>query len=155
MPIHFIPLPTNAVRAIQAGGLDAYGNAPEAAVSDGDGVPCRHCLRMIAKGDRYLIVSWRPFSTLQPYAETGPIFLHAEYCAPAEGGDGLPDILDSADYIVRGYDVRERIIYGTGGVTPTAAIAARAVELLARADVAFVDIRSARNNCFQCRAVRA
>jgi hypothetical protein len=155
MGINFIPLPTEAVRAVQAGGPDAYGNTPESAVSDGDGVPCRHCLRMVGHGERYLILSWKPFATSQPYAETGPIFIHAEPCAAAPGGDGLPEMLGSPDYIVRGYSASERIVYGTGAVTPRDEIARRAAELLARHDIAFVDVRSARNNCFQCRAVRA
>ena len=64
-------------------------------------------------------------------------------------------MLTSADYIVRGYGADERIIYGTGGVVPTEQIKARAAELLADSAVAFVHIRSAKNNCFQCRVERA
>ncbi|MEC8197925.1 MAG: DUF1203 domain-containing protein, partial [Pseudomonadota bacterium] len=45
----------------------------------------------------------------------------------------------------------ERIVYGTGQVTPTSDIAPYAETLLARADIAFVDVRSASNNCFLCR----
>jgi len=33
MPVVFHPLPTDEVRALQAGGPDAYGHAPECAVS--------------------------------------------------------------------------------------------------------------------------
>ena len=64
-------------------------------------------------------------------------------------------MLASPHYIVRGYSADERIVYGTGQVTPTDQIAARAEALLARPDIAFVDIRSASNNCFQCRIVAA
>lgn len=64
-------------------------------------------------------------------------------------------MLYSADYIVRGYDAGDRIVYGTGAVTPTAEIAARAQDLLERPDIAYVHVRSARNNCFQCRIDRA
>jgi hypothetical protein len=155
MTIKFVPLPTDKVRALRAGGLDVYGNAAEIAVSDGDGIPCRHCLKMVAKGDRYLIASWRPFSTLQPYAETGPVFLHADECQPDSDASQLPEFLDSPDYIVRGYGANERIVYGSGAVTPRGEITKRAESLLARDDIAFVDIRSARNNCYHCRVVVA
>ena len=37
-------LPTDEVRALQAGGPDAYGTAPERVISTGAGNPCRHCL---------------------------------------------------------------------------------------------------------------
>jgi len=155
MPIRFEALPTETVRALQRGGPDAYGHAPERRVSDGDGVPCRHCLEDVAAGETYLVVAHRPFDTLQPYAETGPIFLHANECERAPAGQARPSMLASPDYIVRGYDVEERIVYGTGAVTPTRDIAAYAEKLLSDSRVAFVHIRSARNNCFQCRVERA
>ncbi len=34
------------------------------------------------------------------------------------GGSDVPEILASPDYIVRGYSAVDRIVYGTGGVTP-------------------------------------
>jgi hypothetical protein len=151
MQITFEALPTDAVRALQHGGVDAYGRKPEPKISDGDGVPCRHCLRNVAEGEPYLVLAYRPFPELQPYAETGPIFLHAAECERASSGPDLPDMLASPDYIVRGYGADDRIVYGTGAVVPTAEIAGRAEELLARDDIAYVHVRSARNNCYQCR----
>ncbi|MEM7120770.1 MAG: DUF1203 domain-containing protein [Pseudomonadota bacterium] len=154
MTIRFEALPTEAVRLLQNGGTDAYGHAPDRRLSDGVGVPCRHCLRNIEAGDRYLVMAYRPFESLQPYAETGPIFLHAEPCARAQPSDAPPPILSSPNYIVRGYDADEEIMYGTGTVVPTDGIAARAEELLTNDEVAFVHVRSASNNCFQCRIDR-
>lgn len=151
MSIRFEALPTETVRALQAGGADAYGLTPERRVSDGDGVPCRHCLRNVAAGDGYLVLAHRPFPAPQPYAETGPIFLHADPCERGGGDSGMPEILESPDYIVRGYGTDDRIVYGTGGVIATPSIIARAEELLARPGVAYVHVRSARNNCYQCR----
>jgi len=154
MSIRFTPIPTETARHYQAGGTDAYGAVPERAVSDGAGVPCRHCLGTVPAGRPYLIVAHRPFETLQPYAETGPIFLCADACAPAAGSADLPDILGSPQYIVRGYDAGERIVYGTGGVVATTDIPERAEALLARPDIAYVHVRSAANNCFQVRIDR-
>ncbi|MEI9410304.1 DUF1203 domain-containing protein [Mesorhizobium sp. B2-5-4] len=155
MTIQFTALPTEDVRALQRGGPDAYGQTPERKISDGDGMPCRHCLRNIAAGDVYLILAYRPFPNPQPYAETGPIFLHAQECERAAGAGLPPEILDSPDYIVRGYGSDDRIVYGSGGVIPTQAIAARAETLFEREDIAYVHVRSARNNCYQCRIERA
>ncbi|MER8476824.1 DUF1203 domain-containing protein [Mesorhizobium sp. M1163] len=154
MTLKFKALPTDAVRALQRGGPDAYDLKPERQISDGDGVPCRHCLKNVAAGEAYLVLAYRPFPELQPYAETGPIFLHAEECERAAEGETLPDILESSDYIVRGYGKDDRIVYGSGGVIPTDAIAARAETLFERDDIAYVHIRSARNNCYQCRIDR-
>lgn len=151
--LKFMPIPTDVVRAYQAGGVDSYGLLPERRLSVGGGNPCRHCLRMIPEGAGMLVLAHRPFGALQPYAETGPIFLCADAC-DAGGGAEVPEILSSSDYIVRGYGADERIVYGTGGVVATGEIPARAVELLADARVDFVHVRSARNNCFQLRVER-
>lgn len=151
--LRFMPIPTETVRAYQAGGVDSYGLLPERKLSDGGGNPCRHCLRMIPEGKGMLVLAHRPFGSVQPYAETGPIFLCADECE-AGGGADMPEILASSDYIVRGYGADERIVYGTGGVVPTERIPARAAELLEMPGVDFVHVRSARNNCFQLRIER-
>jgi Protein of unknown function (DUF1203) len=149
MTIRFTPIPTNTVRSYQEGGPDANGQVPERAISDGDGIPCRHCLQMVPKGAEYLVLAHRPFPAPQPYAELGPIFLCADKCEA--GGAEFPAILESPDYIVRGYSAQNRIVYGTGAVTARDAIPARAEALLADPRVAYVHVRSARNNCFQVR----
>ncbi len=154
MPIRFTPIETDLVRRYRSGGADANGQAPEHAVSDGDGNPCRHCLSMIPEGAGMLVLAHRPFATVQPYAEVGPIFLCADACQ-AGGGADLPAMLTSPDYIVRGYGADERIIYGTGGVVARDAIIDRAATLLADPKVAAVHVRSARNNCFQVRIDRS
>ena len=70
-------------------------------------------------------------------------------------GDGVPPILmNSPDYLVKGYSADHRIVYGTGQITPAGEVADYAGALLEDPGIAHVDIRSARNNCFQTRAVR-
>lgn len=151
----FTALPTETVRALQAGAPDANGQAPERVLAEGGGNPCRHCLRMIEPGAPMLILAHRPFPEPQPYAEIGPIFLHADPCDRAAASPDLPEMLASPEYIVRGYGANDRIVYGTGGVVARAGIVPRAADLLADPAIAYVHIRSARNNCFQCRVERA
>jgi len=150
----FIPLDPDFVARVRAGGPDANGQAAEVHVSTGQGTPCRSCMRHVPEGQNYLILAARPFPEAQPYAETGPIFLCAEDCRPWEG-DGVPPILEnSPSYLVRGYCAENRIVYGTGRVTPAEDIASYAASLMEDPKIAFVDVRSAQNNCFQTRAVR-
>ena len=148
--MRFNPIDTEIVRAYQAGGPDANGQVPERKLSDGGGNPCRHCLRNIPEGAGMLVLAHRPFPALQPYAELGPIFLCADAC-DAGGGEAVPEVLDSPDYIVRGYGLDDRIVYGTGAVVPSGRIVAEAGARLADPRVAYVHVRSARNNCFQVR----
>jgi hypothetical protein len=156
--IRFIPMPVEQARALTQGGLDAYGKAPEHSLSDGCDNPCRHCLGFIPKGAGMLTLAYRPFRALQPYAETGPIFLCAEACTPWQQQgqrQSLPPMLTSSpDYLLKAYSTNERILYGTGKITPSSEIEAYASQLLSREEVAFVDVRSARNNCFHLRIIR-
>lgn len=144
------------VADLRAGGPDANGQPAErGAISDGSGVPCRHCLRHVPAGREYLILAHRPFPEPQPYAETGPIFLCADPCARWEGA-GLPPILTtSPDNLLKGYSARHRIVCGSGRGVPAGDIPAHAARLLEDPGIAFVDARSARNNCSQCRIRRA
>ncbi len=149
--ITFTPLATEFVLAMQKGAPDAYGLPAEHSVSDGSGLPCRHCLHDIPAGAGMLILAHRPFASLHPYAETGPIFLCSEACT-AYAGNEVPPILSSrSGYLVKGYTEDERICYGTGKIVPPDALIDYAVELLARNDITFVDVRSASNNCFMTR----
>lgn len=152
--IKFLPLPSDKIAFLRRGGHDAYGCVAERAVSDGLGNPCRHCLNFIPKNAGMLILAYRPFDRLQPYAETGPIFLCADDCT-AWSGSGVPPILASVEYLLRGYTTDQRICYGTGKIVATKDIASYANELLERGDIDFVDVRSARNNCFQVRIMRS
>jgi len=150
--IRFVAVPTTEAEHLWNGGRDAYDNLPETMVSDGPGHPCRHCLRNIDEGRELLVFAYRPFPELQPYAETGPVFLHKQTCARYAAEEILPPVLTtSPDFIVRGYGQNNRIVYGTGAVTAIGDIPTYGEKLLARPDIAYVHVRSARNNCFQCR----
>lgn len=154
--IIFKAMPEAEARRFQAGGADAYGLKPERMISDGDGVPCRHCLQCVAKGEAYLVLAYRPFASLQPYAETGPIFLHAEECRRAADSSDVPPMLARREsHLIKGYGNDERIVYGTGAVVRSADLAEAAGRILARDDVAFVHLRSSKNNCFTCKIDRA
>lgn len=151
--IQFIPLPSDEVAALRDAAPDAYGRPPERGRSEGHANPCRHCLDFVPEGAGMLILAHRPFDDLQPYAETGPIFLCAQACRPWSGS-GLPPILSSSpDYLPKCYTADQRIRYGTGRIVASEEIAAYATGLLERPEISFVDVRSARNNCFQLRIV--
>ncbi len=150
----FVPLTDATARHYREGGADAYGLAPERRRVAGGGVPCRHTLRLLPEGAEYLIVAHRPFAGLNPYTETGPIFLAADPLPGAAPSAELPPFLTAPQYIVRGYGADERILYGTGAVTPTAGIIAACAGLFDRPEVAFIHVRSATNNCFHVRVER-
>jgi hypothetical protein len=118
-------------------------------------LPCRHCLSDVAAGEPFLVLAHRPFPEAQPYAETGPIFVHAEPCAGHGETAEVPALFLSREQVlIRGYGTDDRIVYGTGQVVPSAEIGAVAQDLLERPEVAYLHLRSASNNCYQCRIER-
>jgi hypothetical protein len=154
MTLTFLPYDADFVTQVRAGGGDANGQPAERAISTGEGTPCRCCLRDVPNGAPYLILSARPFPAPQPYAEQGPIFLCADDCAPWSGV-GLPPILTtSPDYLLKGYSPDHRIVYGTGRIVPSEDIIPYANTVFENGSVAYIDVRSARNNCFQTRIPR-
>ncbi|MCP4876056.1 MAG: DUF1203 domain-containing protein [Gammaproteobacteria bacterium] len=74
MAIKYIALPTDDVRKLVGGELDANGQLAEKSISDDHGNPCRHCLQEIPLGEPTRILAYRPFAKIQLYAEVGPIF---------------------------------------------------------------------------------
>ncbi|GLO71253.1 hypothetical protein MACH17_27700 [Phaeobacter inhibens] len=156
MRLEFVGLPSAAVETIHRTGLDSYGDPVERHPSaEESGMPCRHCLQNVPAGHPFLTLAHRPFEGRNPFTETGPIYLCDPICAPATALPGVPAFLSAAQYLLRGYGPDERIVYGTGAVTQRAELTAYAKELLSRNDIAFVDLRSASNNCFLCRIQRA
>src|SRR5262249_21382212 len=134
MSIRIVALDTALVRTLQNGGLDANGQKPERHICEGGMMPCRHCLTDIRAGEPYLILAHRPFETAQPYAEQGPIFLHAESCARRPDGADVPAMfLERQGYLVRGYSADDRIVYGTGKVVAPTAMVEAAQEMFANA----------------------
>jgi len=145
---------TETVDRIRRGSPDANGQPALARIAEGVANPCRHCLELIAEGDTKLVLSYRPFATLQPYAETGPIFLHERACERYEA-DALPGwfaFMEPA--IVRGYGSDDWIRYETGCVVPGGEIEQTCRRILADDTIAYVHVRS-KYNCFQCRVERA
>ena len=91
----------------------------------------------------------------QPYAELGPIFLHADGCPRYATERAVPAMfLAWPRLLIRGYGKDDRIVYGTGQIVPTPELAQAADALLLRPDIAYVHARSASNNCYQCRIER-
>ncbi|WP_299371968.1 DUF1203 domain-containing protein [uncultured Tateyamaria sp.] len=150
----YTALPTDTVTAWRADAPDAFGHPPERHVSDGEGNPCRHCLRDIPAGHEMLILAHKPFDGTHPYAEVGPIFVCADPCTRGGGADLPPILTTSPDYLIKGYCARDRIVYGTGAIVPVAGIDAHLERIFARPDVAYAHVRSARNNCYQLRVDR-
>ena len=153
--LRFVALDSETVEALQGGAPDANGQTPERQISDGGGNPCRHCLEDMPEGDAFLVLAHRPFPGPQPYAEVGPLFIHAEGCPRYVETAGVPPYLKTREAIlIRGYGADDRIVYGTGQAVAPEDLEAVSARLFERPDIAYLHARSASNNCYQFRIER-
>ena len=147
-----IPLPTEiaevARSAIKAGAAD---HALVMAQSPGT-CPCRHCLRWAKPGERVILFPYAAIPSGHPYAESGPIFVHAEKCE-RYGATGEYPIDFRNGRVFRAYDAKYKIIDAeiVNGSEPEVVIEG----LFQNPDTAFVDVRSVTHGCFTFRVQRA
>lgn len=152
--IRFRGLDSAEAKARRDAGPEVYGGAMER-LPAGEGYPCRHCLADIPEGAETLLFLHRPFAGLGSYSEEGPIFLCAEDCPAFDPAGGLPPILEAREVILRGYDARDRIVYGKAAQARGPEIVAAAARLLEDPALAYLHIRSLLSGCFLCRIERA
>jgi hypothetical protein len=154
--IIFTSIPSEHAKLYRDGALDAHNMTPEIHISDGAGLPCRHCQQDIEKNAPYLVLAYRPFQLVQPYAEVGPIFIHAISCDRyPETNKTPPMFLKREGYLLKGYNYNNRIVYGTGKIVMPMEISSYACELFEQSNIAYIHVRSSLNNCFTCRIDRA
>lgn len=155
MKLKFMPMATDKYTAYLNSGLDAHGNKPSLATSEGDGMPCRHCLEDIMQGEEYIALAYSPFDAKHVYAEVGPIFLHAQACKAYSADAIPPSFLTREYYMIRGYSQHTKgIIEGTGKRIKSIDIMVEAEKILVIDDCEYVHLRSGTNTCFACRIER-
>jgi len=105
-------IPPQTLDHLRAAGIDDFGNPLAVIVDEQGGSPLRCCLRPAAPGDRLVLIAYRPFSRPGPYAEVGPVFIHAERCAGYTAPTRYPaGYRDWATLIFRPYHVDGRMAY--------------------------------------------
>jgi hypothetical protein len=147
-----VSVPEAAVARIRAAMRDDYGN--ELAVQDGEGAPCRVCLRYGKSGERVILLSYKPFDAPALYQELGPIFVHADACPAYPPEAGIPDDFASRPLIIRPYTADHRIadaqVFAQPGEAETVAS-----HMLEDSGVAYLHVRSASRGCYLFRLERS
>jgi hypothetical protein len=117
------------------------------------GAPLRCCLRDSQPGERITLASVTPPGPAGAYAETGPVFLHADGCA-GPVSDGYPADFRSRPQIFRIYG-HDGALLGGELVAPGDGQEAIAERLLADPAVAFVHSRNVIYGCYMFAIRRA
>jgi len=116
------------------------------------GYPCRHCLRWAQPGEQVILFPYASIPAGCPYAEMGPIFVHAQPCPRYELTEQYP-----ADFrggrVIRAYDREQNMIAGeiVNGRKPETVIE----KLFENPETEFIQVRSADRGCFTFGIERA
>jgi hypothetical protein len=109
-------------------------------------------LRWAQPGERVILFPYAAIPSGRPYAERGPIFVHAEKCERYSATDEYPAEFRNAR-VFRAYDLNYNLIDAqvVNGSEPETVIQ----ELFENPETAFVDARSVTHGCFTFRVQRA
>jgi hypothetical protein len=136
--------------------VDHNGLSAEPFVAEDARWPVRCCLQDSQPGDALAVVAWSAFPWRGPYAETGPVVLHAEPCAG--GGcslDRVPEQFHPRRQLLRPYGRDKRIAYDhIRLIEPHDDLDAAIEEVLGIDDVAFIQARNVFAGCYSFTAQR-
>jgi len=147
----FEAIPAAELDRIRAAGADEAGNRLSVQVDAEGGSPLRCCLRETRPGERVLLLAYTPPGGSGPYAERGPVFIHAGRCEGYQTPGTYPPEFSHRQHVVRAYGHDGRI---AAGVLAADGDHASAViqDLLRRPDVALVQLRNVGYGCYNCVA---
>lgn len=147
------PLSGDVAAAARDTRTDFLGN-PLVVLRDGGTHQCRVCLRLSRPDEGVILLAHKPFETSQPYAETGPIFVHEHACAPYNEPHLYPAEFPHSAVVLRGYSSDDRIVdaQAVGRIrTVESAIAG----MFETAEVAYIHARNLGYGCYMFRIDRA
>ena len=137
-------LPGDDLARIRRRGMDDFGNPVTVMVVDSDGgTPLRCCLREARIGERITLIAYRPSKAGGPYAEVGPVIIHADACEGYAESDRYPDGFRHRQQLLRAYSADGRIVDATIAENGEAA------------EVALRDVLPAPRRCLHSQPQRA
>jgi len=150
---HFNGIDLAELERIRSAGRDHGDNPIEPYIDDTGGWPLRCCLGYSEPGEQLALIAWSPFPWKGVYAETGPIFVHADSCDGPQSHEQLPTELNSRAMVLRPYTHDHRIAYHHVRHVPQGeSLATHVEELLAEPDVDFVHGRNVTGGCYSFEA---
>ena len=142
-------LPAGFLARVWATGRDDLGNAVEQMVNrEAGGAPLRCCLREAEVGERIALIGYGPFDRPGPYAEVGPVFIHAEPCAGCGETGRYPEAFRHRRQVFRAYDAGGRMVYGGNAMVEGRDAEAAIARIFADPAVAFIHSRNVLAGCY-------
>ena len=141
----FRSIPASVAQKVRASRLDDFGHRLH--VQKDQASPCRVCLRITKVGEPVLLLTHNPFGAdYGPYSEVGPIFIHAEECAPYADVHALPPDFAPRELVLRAYNhahaIEDSVIARPGEAERAA------LRFFENPHVAYIHVRHTTYGCF-------
>jgi Protein of unknown function (DUF1203) len=139
-------IPASTLDRIRTQGADDWGNPFQPMVDVAGGSPLRCCLRDAAPGERIALIAYQPADRGGPYAEVGPVFVHAERCDGYQASTAYPEGFRDRRQLFRAYDLNGAIV---DAIIVRGEHAEDAIDqFFARPEVDYVHSRNVRYGCY-------
>jgi hypothetical protein len=149
LKLRFAPIPHDLAEEARRTRVDRFGHALR---SEQGKAPCRVCLRISKEPEEFILLSYQPLPDTGPYAEIGPIFVHADGCQPYSKLDEFPADFAERPLVLRAYDHDGRIVDAL--VAEPGKAESSAVTLLSNPAVAEIHVRHVSYTCFDFKILR-
>lgn len=143
-------IPTDIADRIRTTLVDDFGN--QLIVRPADSAPCRHCLRITKPGEHLIVFAYQPFANVGPYAEVGPVFVHAAPCKAYANRDTFPEDFRKRIMTMRGYNAEGTI--ETAELSEAGNPEATIERLFSNGRVSFIHARNPAWGCYDFRIDR-
>jgi hypothetical protein len=104
-----ISLAHDIATAARSSRIDQFGNRLSV-FRDGQPHQCRVCLQLSKPDEGVILIAHSPFASKQPYAETGPVFIHERECMPYRDADTYPPEFPHKAVVLRAYNECDAIV---------------------------------------------
>lgn len=149
LALAYLPIPDDIAASARRSLRDAFGHQLHV---ERNQAPCRSCLRISKAPEDLILLSYQPLPGTNPYAEIGPIFVHAHACTPYDAPAFPADFLER-ELVVRAYNSQGRI---ADAVVAAPGEAERAAATFLQSDcIAEVHVRHRSYTCYAFKVVRA
>jgi hypothetical protein len=147
------PIQPSVLERVRTRGIDDLGNPLQIDVDHEGGSPLRCCLRDTRPGERRALLAYGPFPWKGPYAEVGPVFIHAERCEGYHDTAAYPEGFRHRRQVLRAYGLDRSIVDATvvDGFEAETVIA----HMLANPQVDFLHSRNVAYGCYMFQIHRA
>lgn len=146
----FVAIPLDVAERARATMRDDFGHELKIYTTT---APCRLCLRISTEPEELLLLSYQPLPDTGPYAEVGPIFIHAHGCEQYADTQTFPSDFASRPLILRAYNAEGEIADAV--IAQPGEAEARARTLFADADHVEIHVRHISYTCFDFKILRA